>query len=157
MRYVWQSVRALVACLLVTIFAVPPGVVARSNVVSPADLQKEMVATTQARQHNLETVKQFLSSPRAENALKSAHMNPEQVRTAVSTLNDQELARLASRADKAQADFAGGRLEDRDLLIIISFCRSAGLTTWDCATRLGGTAKIVTRKQATNARTDCHT
>ncbi len=46
-------------------------------------------------------------------------MNPEQVRTAVSTLNDQELARLASRADKAQADFAGGRLEDRDLLIII--------------------------------------
>jgi len=41
------------------------------------------------------------------------------VRTAVSTLNDQELARLASRADKAQADFAGGRLEDRDLLIIV--------------------------------------
>ena len=32
---------------------------------------------------------------------------------------DQELARLASRADKAQADFAAGRLEDRDLLIIV--------------------------------------
>ncbi len=119
MRYVWQSVRALVACFLVTIFAVPPSLVAQSHVVSPADLQKEMVANTQARQHNLETVRQFLSSPRAENALKSAHMNPEQVRTAVSTLNDQELARLASRADKAQADFAGGRLEDRDLLIIV--------------------------------------
>ena len=119
MRYVWQSVRALVACFLVTVFAVPPSLVAQSHVVSPADLQREMVASTQARQHNLETVRQFLSSPRAENALKSAHMNPEQVRTAVSTLNDQELARLASRADKAQADFAGGRLEDRDLLIII--------------------------------------
>ena len=115
MRYVWQSVRALVACFLVTIFAVPSSLVAQSHVVSPADLQKEMVASTQARQHSLETVRQFLSSPRAENALKSAHMNPEQVRTAVSTLNDQELARLASRADKAQADFAGGRLEDRDL------------------------------------------
>jgi CHASE3 domain sensor protein len=46
-------------------------------------------------------------------------MNPEQVRTAVSALSDQELAQLASRAEKAQADFAGGRLEDRDLLIII--------------------------------------
>jgi hypothetical protein len=46
-------------------------------------------------------------------------MDPEQVQTAVSTLSDQELARLASRADKAQADFAAGRLEDRDLLIII--------------------------------------
>jgi len=78
-----------------------------------------MIASTQARQHNLETVRQFLSSPKAENALKSAHINAGQVRTAVSTLSDEELARLASRADKAQADFAAGRLEDRDLLIII--------------------------------------
>src|SRR5438552_13178660 len=74
MRYVWQSVRALVACFLVTIVEVPPSLVAQSHVVSPADLQKEMVTSTQARQHSLETVTQFLSSPRAENALKSAHM-----------------------------------------------------------------------------------
>jgi hypothetical protein len=53
MRYVWQSVRALTACILVTIFAVPSSLVAQSHVVSPADLQKEMVANTQARQHNL--------------------------------------------------------------------------------------------------------
>jgi hypothetical protein len=119
MRYVWQSVRALVACILVTIFAVPSSLLAQSHVVSPADLQKEMVTNTQARQHNLETVRQFLSSPRAESALKSAHINSVQVQTAVSTLSDQELARLASRADKAQADFAGGSLENRDLLIII--------------------------------------
>ena len=119
MGYVCQSLRALVACILVAIFAVPPSLVAQSHVVSPADLQKEMVASSQARQHNLETVRQFLSSPRAENAWKSAHMDPEQVKTAVSTLSDQELARLASRADTAHADFAAGRLEDRDLLIII--------------------------------------
>jgi hypothetical protein len=119
MRYVWQSVRALAACILVAIFAVPPSILAQSHLVSPADLQKELVASTQVRQHNLETVRQFLSSERAENALKSAHINPVQVQTAVATLSDQELAQLASRADKAQADFAGGRLEDRDLLIII--------------------------------------
>jgi len=119
MRYLWQSVRAFAACILVAIFVVPPSLVAQSHVVSPADLQKEMIANTQARQHNLETVRQFLSSPKAENALKSAHLNAGQVRTAVSTLSDEELARLASRADKAQADFAGGRLEDRDLLIIV--------------------------------------
>jgi hypothetical protein len=119
MDYVWQSVRALAACILVAIFAVPPSILAQSHLVSPADLQKELVASTQVRQHNLETVRQFLSSERAENALKSAHINPVQVQTAVATLSDQELAQLASRADKAQADFAGGRLEDRDLLIII--------------------------------------
>jgi hypothetical protein len=119
MSYVWQSVRALVACILVAIFAVPPSLLAQSHLVSPADLQKELVASTQARQHNLETVRQSLSSQRAEYALKTAHINPVQVQTAVATLSDQELAQLASKVDKAQADFAGGRLEDRDLLIII--------------------------------------
>jgi len=46
-------------------------------------------------------------------------MDPEHVKTAASTLTDQELARLASRADKAQADFAAGTLSDRDLIIIL--------------------------------------
>jgi hypothetical protein len=34
-------------------------------------------------------------------------------------LSDQELAQLASRAQRAQAEFAAGRLSDRDLLILI--------------------------------------
>jgi hypothetical protein len=34
-------------------------------------------------------------------------------------LSDAELAQLASRADKAQADFVAGTLSDRDLLLII--------------------------------------
>ena len=38
---------------------------------------------------------------------------------AVSQLNDQELAQLASRASKANADFAAGTLSDRDLIIIL--------------------------------------
>jgi hypothetical protein len=41
------------------------------------------------------------------------------VKTAVSSLSDQELAQLAARSTKAQADFAAGRLEDRDLLMIL--------------------------------------
>jgi hypothetical protein len=114
-----QFVRVLTSCVLVTIFAVPPTVLAQTHVVSPSDLQKEMVATTRARQRNLETVRQFLSSPTAEKALKSARMDPVQVKIAVSTLSDQELAQLASRAEKTQFDFAAGRLSDRDLLIVL--------------------------------------
>ena len=87
--------------------------------VSRADLQTESVAATQARQHNLGTVRQFLSSEGAQKVVKSAHMDPAQVKTAVSTLSDQELEQLASKADKAQADFAAGKLSDRDLLLII--------------------------------------
>jgi hypothetical protein len=46
-------------------------------------------------------------------------MDPQQVKNAVSTLSDQELAQLAARADKAQTDFVAGNLSDRDLIIII--------------------------------------
>jgi len=41
------------------------------------------------------------------------------VKDAVSRLNDQELAQLAARTSKAQADFAAGNLSDRDLIIIL--------------------------------------
>ena len=87
--------------------------------VSRADLQKEMVAATRARNHDLETVSQFLSPQTAQKVLKSAHIDPAQVKTAVSSLSDQELAQLASKAGKAQADFAAGKLSDRDLIFII--------------------------------------
>ena len=116
---VWQPIRAVMAGILVVIFAFPSNLVAQTHVVSPADLQKETIATSQARQRNLQTVIQFLSSQRAQKALKSAHMEPQQVKTAVSSLSDQELAQLAARSTKAQADFAAGRLEDRDLLMIL--------------------------------------
>jgi hypothetical protein len=51
--------------------------------------------------------------------MNSAKMDPQQVQTAISTLNDQELAQLAARADKAQADFSAGNLSERDLILII--------------------------------------
>ena len=47
------------------------------------------------------------------------NLDPQQVKQAVSGLNDDELARLASRANKAQADFAAGRMDERDLIIIL--------------------------------------
>ena len=114
-----QSLRVAVATLLVALFIVPTDALAQSHVVSPADLQREAVAASQVRQHNLDSVQRLLSTPAAAKALKSAKMDTQQVKTAVSTLNDQELAQLAARADKAQADFAAGTLSERDLILII--------------------------------------
>jgi hypothetical protein len=116
---VWQPIRTLMAGVLMVFFAFPSNLAAQAHVVSPADLQKETRAASQTRERNLQTLTQFLSSERAQKALRSAHMDPTQVKTAVSTLNDQELAQLASRSAKAQADFAAGRIEDRDLLLIL--------------------------------------
>src|SRR5581483_540626 len=114
-----QSSRVLIAGVLLAVFALPCGLLADSHVVNPSDLQQEMVAASQVRQHNLETVNQFLSTPTAEKAMKSASVDPQQVKTAVSTLDDRELAQIAARAGKAQADFAAGSLSDRDLILII--------------------------------------
>ena len=116
---VWQPVRTLMAGVLVVMFAFPSNLAAQIHVVSPGDLQKETMAASQARDRNLQTVTQFLSSERAQETLKSAHIDPTQVKAAVSTLSDQELAQLAARSAKAQADFAAGTLENRDLLWII--------------------------------------
>jgi len=114
-----QSVRAVIASVLAMLFLVPADLVAQDHVVSPTELQKEVVAASQSRQHNLDTLQQFLSTPAAEKAIKSAQMDPRQVKTAVSALDDQDLAQLAARASKAQADFAAGTLSDRDLIWII--------------------------------------
>lgn len=116
-----QIVRALTASALIPLFAVPPSLVAQTSehIVSPSDLQKATVDASRARQQNVDTLNAFFSSEKAQKALKSAQMNPEQVRTAVAGLSDAELAQLATKANKAQIDFAAGTLGDRDLLIIL--------------------------------------
>ena len=116
-----QFFRAITVFILATSVAIPQTLFAQAaqHVVGPAELNKAAVEASQARQRNLNTVKEFVSSPKAQQALKSARVNPEQVKSAVAGLSDGELARLASRVNKAQADFAAGRLSDRDLIIIL--------------------------------------
>ena len=114
-----EFVRVATAGTLAVVFMIPQDALAQNHVVSLAELQSAAVASTAARQKNIETLREFVSSPTAEKALKSAHVDAEQVKNAVSRLNDQELAQLAARASKAQADFAAGTLSDRDLIIIL--------------------------------------
>lgn len=115
-----QLSRVATAFALAAVFALPQSLMAEAtHVVSPAELQQATVQASTVRQQNVEQVRQFFSSEKAEQALRSAHVNPQQVRNAVSTLNDAELAQLASRTQRAQADFAAGSLSDRDLIIIL--------------------------------------
>jgi hypothetical protein len=116
-----QFLRAVTASVLVWIFAIPQNLYAQAaeHVVSPAELRKAAVDASRVRQQNLDTLKEFFSSERARQALKSAHTDPERVKNAVASLSDAELAQLAARVHKAQADFAAGHLSDRDLIIIL--------------------------------------
>jgi Flp pilus assembly protein TadB len=112
-----QSIRLLAACFLITLCAT--SIMAQTHVVSPSDIHKELVNAAKTRQQNLEKVKGLFSSDETRKAMEAAQINPERVDTAISTLSDEELARLAVRADKLDKDFAAGRISDRDLLIII--------------------------------------
>ena len=116
---VTQLARSLTVCVLIPLLGFSPSLSAQTHVVSPTDLHKEALAATSARRHNLETINRLLSSPQARKVLGAASIDPTQVNTAVSALDDEELARLAARSEKAQADFAAGRISDRDLLIIL--------------------------------------
>jgi hypothetical protein len=78
-----------------------------------------LVNAAQTRRQNLEKVKGLFSSDETRKAMEAAQTSPGRVDAAVSALSDEELTRLASRADKLDKDFAAGRINDRDLLIIL--------------------------------------
>lgn len=106
-------------CALAVLVLVPAGLCAETHVVSPADLHAKAASTTQARQQNEAKVREFLSGPIASQALQKAQVDATQVKQAVSQLDDQELAQLSAKADKAQKDFAAGYLSTIDIALII--------------------------------------
>lgn len=114
-----QAGRLVTACILSTVFAVPQSLMAQAHVVSPSEMQSQVVASSQVRQQNIEKVRSLFSSAEAERALQSSHISAEKVKAAVATLDDADLAQLAARADKAQHDMAAGSFSNRDLLILI--------------------------------------
>jgi hypothetical protein len=97
-------------------FAAAP---AQDHLVSPQAMQRQMADSASAREKNIETVRNFLSSPVADRAMRDAHYSPEQVKNAIPSLSDQELASLAARSSDAQQKFAAGALTKPELALIV--------------------------------------
>ena len=110
---------ASLVCILTFAFQTPLLAAAQDHIVSPAELQQATAAAARTRQQNVDKVEKFFSSEQAKKALKSAHLDSVQIKRAVPTLSDGELARLASRADKAQKDFAAGALTNQQITYIL--------------------------------------
>lgn len=119
-RASWCS-RALLMGAVLCVAGIPSRIQAQDqqHVVSPDELKKDAAKPAATRQADEAAVKDFLSSERAQKALKSADFGLQQVDKAVSRLSDEDLAKLAEKSRQAQKDFAAGRLSDRDLLWII--------------------------------------
>ena len=115
-----SCVRVGTAAVLALVFAVNPNeLFAQQHVISSLELQQRAAAASKTRAQNIQSLQGILSSEKAQNALRSAKMDPSRVTIAVASLSDAELAQLAQRANTAQADFAAGTLSDRDLLLIL--------------------------------------
>ena len=117
------TLRAVVPSALMLLVSVPAigsaATPAQDHLVSPQAMQKQMADSASARQKNIETIQNFLSTPVADRAMRDAHYNPEQVKNAVSSLSDQEVASLAARSADAQQKFAAGALTKPELALIV--------------------------------------
>lgn len=114
-----RSLGRLGLALAVTL-TLPAGLPAQDeHVVSPAELHQAVQSAAQTRQQNLAKVEKFFSQDAAQKALKTAQVDPAKVRKAAASLNDDELARLASETDKVQKDISAGALTNLQLTYII--------------------------------------
>ena len=117
------TLRAVVPSALMLLVSVPAfgsaATPVQDHLVSPQAMQKQMADSASARQKNIETIQNFLSTPVADRAMRDAHYNPEQVKNAVSSLSDQEVASLAARSADAQQKFAAGALTKPELALIV--------------------------------------
>src|SRR5258707_11206190 len=107
-RALFSADGPVLVLLLGLILTSPGATLAQDHVVSPGEIQKDTAGASSARQHHVQQLDGFLSSKEAQQALKSAHMDGQEVKAAVQQLDDEDLARLSARAEKAQRDFAAG-------------------------------------------------
>ena len=115
-RTLLQFLFLISSCVLL-IF--PRHILAQDHVVPSSDFQKDVAAASAARQKQIEQVDNFISSPQGQQALKSSHVDYQQVKNGVSQLSDEDLARLSAQSEKAQKDFATGNISDRDLILVL--------------------------------------
>jgi hypothetical protein len=108
MRFVARRSCAVVAAT--TFFVVSMQASAQQHVVPLAELQSKVQAISKDRAQNIADIERVLSYPAAVQALEKSGVKQEQVRTAVATLSNDELARFAEKARASENDVQGGLL-----------------------------------------------
>jgi hypothetical protein len=94
--------------LLSALTIVPPRLRAEDHVVPLSELRENARSAGESRAKNIADIERVLSYPAAAQALEKSNVNQVQVKQAVATLSDQELARLADRARASEKDVQGG-------------------------------------------------
>ena len=119
-KTIMRASMILFAITMSVLVLVPQSLMAQQHVVNPSDLQQQMVSSSAARQQNEATLNKFLTNDEAQKAFRDAHVTQDQVKMAVHSLSDQELAQLNAQANAAQHDINGGMGPHLATLIIVA-------------------------------------
>ena len=112
-------ITALVFCMAFTGGAAKAQTLASQHVVAKEELSQDIARVSDVRQANEAAIRHLLSSEAGQQALKSAKIDYVKVDKAIPQLSDEELSSLASRARRAEQDFAAGFISAKTLAYII--------------------------------------
>lgn len=92
---------------------------AAEHLVPSTDVRQRLTDREESRTQKVEQLTEFFESPAAAQALAKAGMDAAEVRAAVSSLDNDALESLTSRAISAQSDLSAGALNNQQLTYII--------------------------------------
>ena len=92
---------------------------AAEHLVPTAEVRQQLTEKEQARLQNVSELTEFFQTPAARQALAKSGMDATKVADAVTSLDDESLATLASRAMDAQNSLSAGALTNQQLTYII--------------------------------------
>ena len=111
-----MCVPALLVCLGLQL----AGQTASSDHVVPlGEMERRIAGESAQRRANLGKVESFLAMGKVDEALRNAKLDPQAIRAAASLLSDEELAKLAPRAESVKAEIQGGALSNQELTYIV--------------------------------------
>ncbi len=92
---------------------------ADKHVVSLGELNQAAAAPSETRRANEAEIRQLFATVDGQKALKTANVDYAKIDRAVSSMSDEDVARISDRARAIDHDFAAGNLTDHDLLVIL--------------------------------------
>jgi len=114
-----QLVRTSIVSFLVFTLASSQFAQAQTSIVRHSELRDALKKASDTRQKNLDQVKSFFESDPVHKILVTSPFQSSQIQKAIAGLDTDELAKLASRTQKAQNDFAAGSLNNEQLTYIV--------------------------------------
>ena len=89
------------------------------HVVSLGELNKESARPAETRRANEAEIRQLFATVDGQKALKSANVDYAKIDRAVSSMSDEDVARISSRARELNRDFAAGGLSQTLIIVIV--------------------------------------